>query len=1055
MDARTELAAFLVKDLIGPAGGDTEILTARPSDQYLTGILYAKPGEKDAEARAEQDDDRDTVDEDDGSPGDAIATSSIKRPNMMGISFAIRGRAPRVKIDGSAGRYVRRERTKEGKIVAAPKEDSSPVWVREHVEFDGEFPVTDRLAPHAGPHGLRLWIRAIRSSEEDGATVWQVTVAVTNENEEAKERDANESLNFFQVGFRVRPLDAVLVSRRSRQAVTDEDGRTNEVIYRKAREWAVGHTCGATWPDGVVDEVQTTWLPSQPVRATSAAGHRYFRDVGIEVCGNAEEPFDADSLASVDLPRLKSLLSVVPVAYRRWLDDQERSVSDKEGKAELAPDLAARARLHIADARQLADRMERGVLLLQEDPVALEAFRLAQRAMCIQRRWGSPKKPQMSWRPFQLAFQLLTLRSIARPKLGDGRPDPERETMDLLWFPTGGGKTEAYLGLTAFTILHRRLRHPEAADDGAGVGVLMRYTLRLLTVQQFERAARLVLACEYLRRTVPDGQKRLGTKAFSVGLWVGSAATPNRLEDAEKEAENVRQLARCPACGTRDRALFVWDVKRSGTRLTCKAPTCDLRTFDRLGVWTVDEEIYAEKPSLVIGTIDKFAQIVRKEETASLLGSAGGKPPDLIIQDELHLISGPLGTIAGIYEAAVDLICTRDGIPPKVVGSTATIRRASEQVRQLFNRQVLQFPPPVLDIEDSCFAVIDDEAPGSLYVGVTSAGRSPKFTLQAVCACLMQGAFELPGGDAAQDPYWTLVAYFNSLRELGGALVMMRDDVEDSMKNFARIHGTSARSMLDFPMELTSRVDSKEIPERLVRLEVRRPEQDIDAVLATNMISVGVDIPRLGLMAVNGQPKSMAEYIQATSRVGRGDVAGLVVTVYNVGRPRDRSHFEAFRTWHQTLYREVEASSVTPFAPRARDRALHAAIVALARHRVPALRSKPSLTEAARAQLEPLVDALVARVRNVDAPETDEVRAEASAFLSEWQTRAPGLKDYWNDTHPARSLLVSMETVATALATEGDWRWPARGTPNSMRNVEPETSLRMADALATPGGGTP
>jgi hypothetical protein len=286
----------------------------------------------------------------------------------------------------------------------------------------------------------------------------------------------------------------------------------------------------------------------------------------------------------------------------------------------------------------------------------------------------------------------------------------------------------------------------------------------------------------------------------------------------------------------------------------------------------------------------------------------------------------------------------------------------------------------------------------------------------------MQGAFEMAATDKERDPYWTLVTYFNSLRELGGALVMMQDDVEDSISTYAQQHGHPRRTVDELPMELTSRVDQADIPNYLKRLEQSYPNQDLAAVLATNMISVGVDIPRLGLMVVNGQPKSMAEYIQATSRVGRGDIAGLVVTSYNVGRPRDRSHFEAFRTWHQTLYREVEATSVTPFAPRARDRALHAAVVALARHGVRGMRADPpTLNPQNKASLEALVDDLVARALAVDPTEAANVRADAMAFLDEWEDRQD-LEYYWHFAKHGASLLASLEDVATAKATDGKCR---------------------------------
>jgi len=177
----------------------------------------------------------------------------------------------------------------------------------------------------------------------------------------------------------------------------------------------------------------------------------------------------------------------------------------------------------------------------------------------------------------------------------------------------------------------------------------------------------------------------------------------------------------------------------------------------------VDEDVYRECPSLLISTVDKFAQIVRNSDTTVLFGSPTARrhaPPDLIIQDELHLISGPLGSLTGLYESAIDCICSSSGWKAKVIGSTATIRRATEQVRNLFAREAFQFPPPVINRQNSCFAVEDNEAAGRLYVGVTTAGRSAKFALQAVCAELLQAAAGIKASDEERNPYTTLVAYF-------------------------------------------------------------------------------------------------------------------------------------------------------------------------------------------------------------------------------------------------------------------------------------------------------
>ena len=505
----------------------------------------------------------------------------------------------------------------------------------------------------------------------------------------------------------------------------------------------------------------------------------------------------------------------------------------------------------------------------------------------------------------------------------------------------------------------------------------------------------------------------------------------------------------CPAC--REQLTWEHDEQAGAIHVRCENEECLL--FDPevpLPVWTVDEDVYRTRPTLLIGTIDKYAQIVRRKQVNSLFGLDTGQPPDLILQDELHLISGPLGTVAGLYEAAVDRMFSSGGARPKIIGSTATIRRASEQVTSLFDRETAQFPPPCIDADDSAFAVVDPGAPGRRYTGVTTAGRSAKFTLQAVAASLLQSASDGAADDRARDPYWTLVSYFNSLRELGGALVLMQDDVNDSLSLFAQRRDEAARQP-EFIEELTSRRTQAEVRDMLDRLEISSNDEGaLDAVLATNMLSVGVDIPRLGLMLVNGQPKGIAEYIQATSRVGRGDVPGLVVAVLNNAKARDRSHYESFPTWHETLYRDVEPTSVTPFASRARDRALHAVLVALVRHLAPGMLDRPRLNDDTVEAARELISDIVRRSSAID-PEETAVQLELERCLDNWEFRAPA--SYWWPRRTGSSLLQDAERAATlrAMGRMPGEAWP---TLNNMRSVEPSTRFRLAERLRerVPGG---
>lgn len=1056
---RRDLADRLRVDLLGPLSDD-EVLDCRPTDRYLTGILFPSDSE------TPPDEDEVLASSGDES-GVGEETVRAQRHSSAGISFAVRGAqgAAKLSLSVEAARYRPFWLNADGERIEVPGRVGDAKWEREPIRvsaielsINGADPDPIDLGPMGG-RGLTLRVHVATINPR--LSEFAVTAVLINSfGSERGETIANQSKHFFQTELRVRAAaSSQLIARPSRRSGEDEDLR---LIYRDVHEFAVGHFCAATWSGdgegGTIEEVATTWLPESVVAATSTAG-----DPALAVLSSNPDlsPLSADWLAGAGAAELVQALRMLPDAYGTWLSDQEKRIP-----GEVPPDLRTQAVNHIGDGEIARERITSAIDLLRDDPTVRRSFQLSNRAMVLQRQW-TKGDTDLTWRPFQLAFQLLTLQSLAV------RTSPERLLMDLLWFPTGGGKTEAYLGVIAFVLFHRRLTEQEPGL-GAGTAVLMRYTLRLLTIQQFQRAASLILACEHVRRS----STTLDNEPFSIGLWVGGGATPNTAADAESRLNDgadpsPKQITSCPACQS-DRHLD-WRVdhrvtgngKRLAERIvvSCENPQCPMQ--GDLPIWTVDEDIYREVPSLLIGTVDKFAQIVRKASETSVLfggGSAPHDPPDLIIQDELHLITGPLGTLTGIYEIAVDELCSRnlegpDGpymVRPKVIGSTATIRRACEQGLQLFNREVRQFPPAILDATNSCFAVRDTTVPGRLYVGVTSAGRSPKFTLQATCASLLQAVKAAGTGcePGDLDPWWTLVAYFNSLRELGGALVMMYDDVPAAIRLYAELRGEPHRSTRNID-ELTSRKKQSELRDTLAALDVTTPNPEaLDAVLATNMISVGVDIQRLGVMVVNGQPKQIAEYIQATSRVGRSH-PGLVVSVYNNGRVRDRSHFEGFRTWHNALYRDVEPSSVTPFASRARDRAIHAVLCGLARHRIRGLRTAPKLTAERRTEVEKIiVSAILERAKSVDPDELQGVRDSLTALLDQWEERArvwDGVEPkWWSDSKPTDSLLISAETHAAkkAAGLPNSNAWP---TPNSMREVEPGTPLKLIEKLRLGG----
>jgi ATP-dependent helicase YprA (DUF1998 family) len=534
-------------------------------------------------------------------------------------------------------------------------------------------------------------------------------------------------------------------------------------------------------------------------------------------------------------------------------------------------------------------------------------------------------------------------------------------------------------------------------------------------------------------------------------LWVGKDATPNKFEDAVTNKGNEylstpEQIADCYSCNSK--LMWEYDATDRTVRPKCKNVDCILGLdFGAWPVMTIDDDIYVHNPTVIIGTVDKFAQVPLRIETADMFGFSKTVGTELIIQDELHLISGPLGTIVGIYETAFDWLLTRDGIRPKVIGSTATIRRASSQVRALFDRDSCQFPPPGLNSDDSGFAIVDDESPGRFYIGITTVGRSAKFSLQATAGSLLQS------GDVKRyesigdiDGYTTLLMYFNALRELGGAIVQVLDDVPDSMALYSSFRSEEVREV-DAPKELTSRVSQREIVSILGDLS-RSAESEgaVDVVLATNMVSVGVDVPRLGLMLVNGQPKTRAEYIQSTSRVGRSNFPGLIVCVFNSMKARDRSHYETFTAMHQTLYRDVEATSVTPFASRSRDRALRAVLIAMIRHSDSSQKKNPDFKNIDLINLRKVVNAIEKRVKSIDPTVLPDVVSEIDEALQEWSSRE--VRSYLDSSVKGlrTSLLQYAEDYARRLASGnfGGTAWPIM---NTMRSVEASTPFRLKEKI--------
>ncbi|MEU9048284.1 MULTISPECIES: helicase-related protein [unclassified Kitasatospora] len=1073
-EVREDLVARLRRELLGPdvdasAEDRVEVLDQdAPITRYPVGVLYPRPANAEAGARLLEDAaEQDGLDEEPVTGADGLDESGAvadrpnsgdRRPSSVGLTFAVLAKCQEITVSARAAVYEPEDA--DGRKVSARRSEARTTsdqrerWRR--VELDLPDTTVDVRYPGSGASRdlidgtVRLEVHVRRPSPKTGT----VTVTVTLINlQKVGERELQDAFALFQTGLTVRAADgsSAFVERPAALSAVDPELETSRLLHRHAPTFAAGHGCAAVWdwtpsPIGVTDvepagvaEVRTEFVPTHEVLLTDS--NPTINAEALTMLGLAEGG-DAEVIAA---------LEGLAAGYERWI---ERKQDEAAALAGTPYEKAAADQVHACG--EALERIREGIALLRDKPDLMRAFRLANRAMATQRaraawvkngRIGEPDPASARWRPFQIAFVLLCLAGVDDPE------HPDRGVSDLLWFPTGGGKTEAYLGLIALTTFLRRMRLGAA---GGGVTVLMRYTLRLLTLQQFERAAILICAMERMRLENPE---ELGHEEISIGMWVGRSATPNTLDVASRQlaaarsgrvlqTENPVQLHACPWCGTALDAHH-YTVDEEADRMDVRCPGTDCAFSDGLPVHLVDQAVYAARPTLVIATVDKFASMPWRERTAALFNrdrQDDTPPPELIVQDELHLISGPLGTLTGLYETAVDVLADR----PKVIASTATIRRAADQGRALFSREVRQFPPAGLDARDSWFAV---ETPASdkasrRYVGLLAPGTSQSTLLIRTYATLLHQAMRSDTTERVRDAYWTLVGYFNSLRLLSAAELQVHDDVVAYLDHLAERDACEPRSVGNHS-ELTSRVDASDIPARLKQIERRLTDGDaadvVDVLLATNMIAVGVDVDRLGLMAVMGQPQTTAEYIQATSRVGRAH-PGLVAVMLNAGRSRDRSHYENFQHFHSALYREVESTSVTPFSARARERGLHAVIVALARIVIPAARRDEDagrihlFRDELRETILPLILERVASVspKETAAKEVAHVAAAFHEFVDWWYDEAEAHGGLYYEPKRGRSVPSLLKPYNDALEDVEAWE-----TLWSLRDVDAESALFM------------
>ena len=1064
-EIRKDSLSEIKRLIIGPYDGDHEVVSMRLTLRYMTGILFPM-GSKRSQLNEEVDDEL-SGDQDSGASGEfsgdndnPLSLANEDLPSSVGLSFCLPQDA-KFECDISAGNY------KQASV-------SPPAWQRtplaeKGIVFSAKGPEREYKKVLEGRGELIIY----RRPSPYDPNVALITVSLKNDTgvDAGSNQNSKESIEarLYQIGLKCTAKEKILPYVNRKRISTDIEDEILDLQYSFKPTFAAAHGCSVNWASEDNKKASAVWVEYLPEHLVK---YPEFNLTKLDDGTQFEDPDIlrlADLKSSAETPesmglRLESFVGF----YEKWVFSQSDFVVESE--------FDRSKKLLISEMQKAVSRMRDGIELLKNNDDCFKMFQLANAVMHLQMeqnayiskeqknragkksfKWPIGKDEEASpigdeisltqdasWRPFQLAFFLLVVADLE---------DPERETHelnDLIWFSTGGGKTEAYLFLAAYELLRRRQRY-SSPEMGAGTSVITRYTLRFLTADQFARTASLIVALEKIRSKVAD----LGAEPFSLGLYVGGDVTYNKLssangqtagaiQDLQELYQNVHhkhkfQIDFCPNCGTElipselkldsegepDRSYFGYKIVGGDIETRCTNHKCMFHSKMVLPIYTIDDQIMERSPSILLGTIDKFAMMAFKSSSPFFGVSTGMSkrvPPTLVIQDELHLISGPLGTIGAIYESAFDtIIRTRmealniSAKGPKYISSSATVREADNQVLRLMGRKNAIFPPRGISASDSFFARDTKEDNGRLYVGLMAQGLNSTTAAHWSTAALLQAVRFNSWHDKNKkwkpsdaDFLWSAVVYCNSKRELGLINSAIGGEIIQRMRVYADVQGlepdivatlrgeeissdkvdniTEARSALQIPVE-------DDVENSLVR----------DVIPATNMMSVGIDISRLGLMLVNGQPKTTAEYIQASSRVGRnpkGNGPGLVFTLYSPAKPRDRSHYESFVAYHQSLYRLVEPTSVTPGSWQALSKAAHAAVVIAVRHLIKGMSqdSEARSFDSNDPETKKVIDRLKHRLVNSyqDEPRYAFERAQIikaiDEFVSAWMSTREGLR---------------------------------------------------------------
>lgn len=834
-------------------------------------------------------------------------------PSSIGFSFFVMGDNIRLSINLNACKY----------------NSHNKFWIKEKLATDDgeeiEIIHPSNINPIAETSQSVLKANGVLTSLwRKHSQGYLVTLSLANKNAvESYSREA-ESINkmaLFGIKFSVEISEGELLPYPGKDPslLTDEE-KELEFRYRNINVYGIGHAVALDWfkLESGNTVLSTAFMPKVEVPSVTANT--------ANTANNESNNLNFKYLSTIHKSEavLDSLENFV-LDYENWINKESKKLT------ELSEHDKATVKKLADKMLEAKERMSGGVSFLRENKLARIAFAYTNASMLKQMNPNIESKDiqneKYNWRPFQLAFILMSLESVVNEE------SKFRDTVDLIWFPTGGGKTEAYLGVMAFIFVFRRLKYP---DSSAGTVAIMRYTLRLLTSQQFLRAAKVVSALELLRRC---NSKLLGAEPFSLGLWVGAGSTPNTIT---KAYENIKDgdftklgLTFCPWCNQAFKPKnYVFG--NESFHFECGNFDCEFGKSEqpKLPCNTIDEELYKNPPTLLLATVDKFARLAWEERAVSFFGRKPNRPPELIIQDELHLISSELGSIVGLYEVGIEAALALRHVYPKYIASTATIKNAKTQVKLLYGRKMSMFPPSGYSHDDSYFAkaMPTSQKDGRLYIGYLAYNRSRSKSIEPL-AGLTLAAPQVFYHDREEylDAWWTQIVYHGSLKGLGSSQSAYNSDVLGYMNK--QYHKKYEKDHIKLERNLTiDSLTSNQGPEKnnqvFKNLELENDKANaIDVALATNMVSVGLDVDRLSLMIINGQPLTTAEYIQASSRVGRGNVPGIVFVNFYKNQTRSLSHYENFKPYHESFYRFVEPTSLTPFTEQALKKALHAALI--------------------------------------------------------------------------------------------------------------------------------